>query len=139
MECSECHLGSEGTPDVGSYRGLNSMCLKCHAEFGGPFPFEHQATVDYGTDHGGCIACHNPHGSVNPALLEQPYEAPHYQTCTQCHSVPLHNYNVNHGDEWAGVSCLECHSDVHGSYTSKNFLSTSLESQGCFAAGCHSR
>ncbi|PJA76694.1 hypothetical protein CO151_01930 [bacterium CG_4_9_14_3_um_filter_65_15] len=139
MQCSSCHLGSEGNPDVGSYRGLNTMCLKCHAEFQGPFPYEHQATVDYGTEGGGCVACHSPHGSVNPQLLKQPYEAPLFPACTQCHSVALHNNNSNHGNEWKGVSCTECHVDVHGSYTNKNFLSTALEAQGCFAAGCHSR
>jgi hypothetical protein len=53
--------------------------------------------------------------------------------------VPLHNYNSQHGDAWAGVACAECHTDIHGSYTSRIFATPALEAQGCFAAGCHSR
>ncbi len=139
LQCSSCHLEADESIATAARQGTNAICLTCHAEFQGPFPYEHQATVDYGTDEGGCISCHEPHGSYVPQLLKQPYEAPNYQTCTQCHSVPLHNNNINHGTEWAGVSCSECHVDIHGSYTNKNFLSTALEAQGCFAAGCHSR
>ena len=139
LQCSSCHLATDDRMAALAMQGTNAVCLDCHAEFQGPFPFEHQATVDYGTEEGGCIACHDPHGSYVPRLLRQPYEAPHYQACTQCHIVPLHNYNSQHGSDWAGVSCSECHVDIHGSYTDKNFLTSALEAQGCFAAGCHSR
>ncbi|MBE0566040.1 MAG: hypothetical protein IH621_08795 [Krumholzibacteria bacterium] len=139
LQCSSCHLATDDRPAELAMQGTNAACLTCHNQFQGPFPYEHQAAVDYGTDEGGCIACHDPHGSYVPRLLKQPYEAPHYQTCTQCHVVPLHNYNSFHGSQWAGVSCTECHVDIHGSYTNKNFLTTALEGQGCFAAGCHSR
>jgi len=139
LKCSSCHLATDDRMAELAMQGTNAVCLNCHAEFQGPFPYEHQAAVDYGTDEGGCIACHDPHGSYVPRLLKQPYEAPHYQTCTQCHVVPLHNYNSNHGSDWAGMSCTECHVDIHGSYTNKNFLTSALEGQGCFAAGCHSR
>jgi predicted CXXCH cytochrome family protein len=112
--------------------------MDCHNEFQGPFPFEHQATVDYSTEEGGCINCHDPHGSAQPRMLKQPYEAPHFQLCTQCHGVPpLHNQNARHGDRWAGLACNDCHTDIHGSYTSRVFLSESLEAEGCFTAGCH--
>ena len=139
MQCSSCHLSGDDRMSELAMQGTNDVCLECHAEFKGPFPFEHQATVDYGTDEGGCIACHEPHGSYVPRLLKQPYEAPHYQACTQCHVVPLHNFNSFHGDQWAGVNCSECHVDIHGSYDNKKFLTPALEAQGCFAAGCHSR
>ena len=65
------------------------------------------------------------------------YEPPHYQLCTQCHSVPGHNNNTYHGTQWAGVACNDCHVDIHGSFTSRLYLSTSLQSAGCFNAGCH--
>lgn len=139
LQCSSCHLATDDRMAELALQGTNAVCLNCHAEFQGPFPHEHQATVDYGTEEGGCIACHDPHGSYVPRLLRQPYEAPHYQACTQCHVVPLHNYNSQHGSDWAGVSCSDCHVDIHGSYTNKNFLTSALEAQGCFAAGCHSR
>ena len=55
----------------------------------------------------------------------------------QCHSIPKHMNNVNHGTQWAGVPCNECHVDVHGSYESRHLLDPALGSQGCFAVGCH--
>ncbi len=136
LKCSDCHMTLDQTRRPLSRNGTN-VCTKCHAEFEGPFPFEHQATVDYSTEEGGCISCHEPHGSSLPRMLNQPYEPPNFQLCTQCHSVPGHNLNPMHGTQWAGVPCNECHTDIHGSYVSHLFLSESLQSRGCFNAGCH--
>jgi DmsE family decaheme c-type cytochrome len=139
MECTACHLaGDDGLAPLSRLRA-NESCLECHREFQGPFPHDHLAAVDYATEEGACIACHEPHGSFVPRLLKQPYEAPHYQLCSQCHVVPRHQYNSFHGSDWAGVACNECHVDIHGSYDNRFFLSRTLEAQGCFAAGCHSR
>ncbi|HMB68818.1 MAG TPA: cytochrome c3 family protein [bacterium] len=138
VKCSECHLTLDETSRELSRNGTNAACVKCHAEFGGPFPFEHQATLDYSTEEGGCLSCHAAHGSSQPRMLTQPYESPHFQLCTQCHMVPPgHNQNSFHGSMWAGIACNECHSDVHGSYTSRNLLSPSLQGLGCNTAGCH--
>ena len=140
LQCSSCHLSTDDAPAELARQGKDEVCLSCHAEFQGPFPYDHVAAVDYETQEGGCTACHDPHGSYEPRLLKQPYEAPHFQTCTQCHIIPPgHAYNSNHGDQWANMSCTECHSDIHGSYDNRLFLSAALEAQGCFAAGCHSR
>ncbi len=139
VSCSDCHLQDDDQMAPLAIHGSSAVCLKCHGEYQGPFPYDHQAAVDYSVEDGGCTSCHDPHGSYEPMLLKQPYQAPHFQLCSQCHVVPLHNYNTQHGSEWAGVSCAECHTDIHGSYTNRNFLTTALEAQGCFAAGCHSR
>ena len=139
MSCTDCHLATDDRMAALSRRGRNEACTTCHPEFRGPFPFEHQATLDYATAEGGCVTCHDPHGSSLPMLLKQPYDPPHQPLCTQCHIVPRHNFNNQHGAEFAGVSCAECHVDVHGSYTSRLLLSPTLEAQGCFAVGCHSR
>jgi DmsE family decaheme c-type cytochrome len=136
VKCSECHMTLDETRTELSFNGTG-VCLECHAEFEGPFPFEHQAALDYSTDEGGCLACHDPHGSYLPRLLKQPYEAPHFQLCAQCHSVPRHNLNSMHGTQWSGVPCSDCHTDIHGSFTSRRFLSESLEGEGCFTVGCH--
>ncbi|HEU4333788.1 MAG TPA: cytochrome c3 family protein [Candidatus Eisenbacteria bacterium] len=137
VKCSECHMTLDETRRELSLNGTNA-CMKCHAEFQGPFPYEHQATVDYSTEEGGCVSCHEPHGSYLPRMLRQPYEPPHFQLCTQCHAVPSrHNNNLQHGTAWAGLSCSECHTDVHGSYSNRLFLSETLVGQGCFTAGCH--
>jgi DmsE family decaheme c-type cytochrome len=136
VKCSECHLTLDRTARELSLNGTNA-CFECHAEFRGPFPYEHQATVDYSVEEGGCLNCHNPHGSSQPRMLNQPYDSPHFQLCSQCHAVPLHNNNSFHGTQWAGIACSECHTDIHGSYVSRKFLSESLQGQGCFNVGCH--
>lgn len=137
VNCMDCHKEVAQSPKQGHPSGPGETCVTCHAEFRGPFPFEHQAAVEYSTQEGGCLNCHNPHGSQYPRLLRQSYDAPHYSLCTQCHSVPKHLNNVNHGTQWAGIPCNECHADIHGSYTSRNLLDPSLEAQGCTKAGCH--
>jgi len=137
VTCSDCHMSVSQSAKQHVATGPGATCVRCHAVFEGPFPFEHQAAVDYSTEEGGCLNCHAPHGSAQPRLLTQPYEPPHYDLCTQCHVVPGHEFNSNHGTQWAGMACNECHVDVHGSYTSRHLLSPALEAQGCFAMGCH--
>ena len=137
VSCSECHLSLDRAATGLASDGTN-VCTSCHMEFEGPFPFEHQATLGYSTQEGGCMACHEPHGSAEPRMLKQPYEPPHFQLCTQCHSFPArHNFNQQHGDRFAGLDCNACHTDIHGSYVSSKFLSESLEAEGCFTSGCH--
>ena len=83
--------------------------------------------------------CHAAHGSDQPRMMRQPYEPPHFQLCSQCHSVPpKHNLNSFHGDRWAGLPCSNCHVDIHGSYTSRWFLGKELEAEGCTRPSCHS-
>jgi DmsE family decaheme c-type cytochrome len=136
VDCTDCHKTMDaGTRDM-SHNG-SRMCTSCHGEFQGPFPYEHQATVDYSTEEGGCMNCHDPHGSYLPRMLKQPYQAPDFQLCKQCHVVPGHQMNSHHGTQWANIACNECHVDIHGSYTSRNFLSESLRDRGCLKAGCH--
>jgi len=139
IDCVDCHLMAESEMAQLERFGKNGACMKCHAEFQGPFPYDHQAAVDYSTEEGGCINCHDPHGSYVSRMLTQPYEAPHFQLCTQCHVVPLHNDNSQHGSDFDGVSCSECHVDIHGSYTSQRYYPPTLEAQGCFTGGCHSQ
>jgi DmsE family decaheme c-type cytochrome len=136
IRCTECHLTLDETRQALSQNGTN-VCMKCHGEFEGPFLYEHQATLDFSTDEGGCLSCHEPHGSHLPRMLKQPFEPPHYALCTQCHSVPRHNSNAKHGTAWAGMPCNDCHTDIHGSYDNRLFVNESLKSQGCFKAGCH--
>jgi len=136
LKCSDCHMTLDVTRRPLSRDGTN-VCFKCHAELAGPFPFEHPATLDFSTEEGGCISCHDPHGSSLPRMLKQPYEPPRFQLCRQCHSIPGHGFNPMHGTAWAGKPCSDCHVDIHGSYVSQRFFSESLLSQGCFNAGCH--
>jgi DmsE family decaheme c-type cytochrome len=137
VACSDCHVDVFQSTKQHTANGPGEVCVTCHAQFQGPFPFEHPAAVGYSTEEGGCLNCHAAHGSQFPRLLKQSYESPHFALCSQCHSVPKHLNNMKHGTQWAGVPCNECHSDIHGSYTHRNLLDPSLESQGCLKAGCH--
>jgi DmsE family decaheme c-type cytochrome len=137
MKCTECHLSLDLTHRDLEFRGTGEVCFKCHNQFQGPFPFEHQATVDYSTEEGGCMNCHEAHGSDVPRMLTQSYEGPHYELCAQCHVVPKHQMNSYHGAQWAGRACNECHVDIHGSYYNRFFLTPALEAQGCATLGCH--
>jgi DmsE family decaheme c-type cytochrome len=137
VSCTDCHLSGDDGMAGATRRDVNATCGKCHAALRGPFPHEHAATLDYSVEDGGCLNCHDPHGSPLPRLLKQPYTAPHFQLCSQCHTVPGHQFNSFHGNEWAGVACSECHVDIHGSYTNRDLLTPALQPRGCFAAGCH--
>ena len=137
IKCSDCHKTLDETSRRLSQNGTN-VCVGCHAEVEGPYPYEHEATLDFSTQEGGCLNCHAAHGSDNPKMLTQPYEPPNFLLCTQCHAVPpCHNFNPEHGTRWAGRACNTCHSDVHGSYDNRYFLDQSIRAQGCLAAGCH--
>lgn len=140
VACRDCHIEiAQSKKQRNTMGGPGESCLKCHGEMQGPFPYEHEAAVNYSVNEGGCMNCHNPHGSTWPKLLKQSYQAPHYSLCSQCHSVPKHLNNYQHGTQWAGVPCGDCHVDVHGSYTSRFLLDPSLETQGCYlgGGGCH--
>lgn len=136
VKCTDCHTTLDRTSKALTYNGT-SVCLDCHGEFAGPFPFQHQATMDHSTDEGGCLSCHEPHGSHLPRMMKQPYEPPHYPLCSQCHSVPRHFSNSMHGTAWAAMACNDCHTDIHGSYDNRLFVNESLKAQGCFNSGCH--
>jgi DmsE family decaheme c-type cytochrome len=101
MSCADCHDPHGGTA-ANNLRAsnLNDLCFQCHAEYQGPFTFQHAPVVE------SCTKCHTSHGSMQRSLLavSQP------TLCLQCHAghhngsgVPLLN------------GCTSCHSSIHGS------------------------
>jgi len=115
MACTECHNTHGSAAKRLMVRPtVNQTCYTCHAEKRGPFAWEHAPVPE------DCTLCHKPHGSVNPALLKK---RPPY-LCQQCHSSNLHasaafTTNGLPGGTPSGFmlagSCLNCHSQVHGS------------------------
>nr|WP_037469023.1 DmsE family decaheme c-type cytochrome [Shewanella marina] len=118
MVCSDCHNphGSDSTDADLVKFDINQTCYSCHAEKRGPKLWEHAPVTE------NCVTCHNPHGSVNDAMLKA--RAP--QLCQQCHASDGHASNpyfgntnmggqVNNNAFTGGRSCLNCHSQVHGS------------------------
>ena len=115
MSCSECHNTHGSVANNLMIKPtLNQTCYTCHAEKRGPFTWEHAPVPE------DCALCHKPHGSVNPALLRKRPPL----LCQQCHSQighPSIAYTANGlpggtpSGFLLGGSCLNCHSQVHGS------------------------
>ncbi len=116
MSCSSCHSPHGSAAEFALRRNsVNETCYTCHAEKRGPYLWEHAPVTE------DCSNCHAPHGSSQPALLR--VRAP--LLCQQCHSQaghPTFAYgpdNLPGGSQpssyLAAGSCLNCHSQVHGS------------------------
>ena len=118
IKCSDCHdvHGTFGNNNIKATADQNAICTKCHAEARGPFVFEHAAVKG----EGGCVACHSPHGSQNPRLLNV---ANINQLCNQCHSPvsgsTVHGMNAGSAER---QPCINCHTFIHGSNINPAFL-----------------
>jgi DmsE family decaheme c-type cytochrome len=117
MACSDCH-SPHGSNSTGTLikPTVNQTCYTCHAEKRGPFLWEHAPVAE------DCTLCHHPHGSVNQARLKKNPPL----LCQQCHSVAGHPSVARTpaglpGGGGGGSafllagSCLNCHSQIHGS------------------------
>ena len=115
MACTNCHSPHGATTEQQLVRqSVNDTCFQCHAEKRGPFLWEHAPVAE------DCSNCHNPHGSNHPGMLAK--RAP--LLCQSCHSQSGHPSIAYDADGLAtgtpsqyllGQSCLNCHSQVHGS------------------------
>ena len=133
MKCSDCHNvhGSIG-PKLAKRDSTNDTCFTCHAEKRGPFVHQHEPVVE------DCSNCHNPHGSTVAAMLTTRPPV----LCQQCHTphvageigalggqpgvftqpgpgqnpaVMANSSGKNVVNLWQGRSCMNCHTQVHGS------------------------
>lgn len=117
MSCSGCHSPHGSTADAMLVKPtLNQTCYTCHAEKRGPVLWEHQPVTE------DCSLCHTPHGSVREAMLNKSPAL----LCQQCHSPAGHPSVARTSNSLPGGSaggsifvvagsCLNCHSQVHGS------------------------
>jgi DmsE family decaheme c-type cytochrome len=115
MICTDCHDPHGSVADALLVRDTaNELCVSCHAEYRGPMLFDHAPVSE------DCTLCHEAHGSVHQALLNRP--AP--LLCQSCHSQRGHpslsftDDSLSNGNPSAmvlGRSCVNCHTQVHGS------------------------
>ncbi len=115
MACTDCHNPHGSTSEhLLAKANVVDTCTNCHAEKRGPFLWEHEPVSD------SCTNCHNPHGSSVDRLLT--LRAPFL--CQGCHQDAFHPSTLYSGDDippigaaqqLLGQSCLNCHSQVHGS------------------------
>ena len=121
MECVDCHNPHGDLPPRDMRRvGANEIaCLKCHGDKRGPFPFEH-APVRLSA----CSSCHEPHGSANPRMLARHDVS---LLCLECHTTTMGRIGGTppafHDLRTARFrNCTVCHSRIHGSFVSRDFL-----------------
>lgn len=115
MSCGDCHSTHGENSDLLLVKQTaNQTCFTCHAEQRGPYLWEHAPVSE------DCGNCHDPHGSNQPAMLSM--RAP--LLCQGCHSqaghpsLPQDESGLASGlpsQFLLGQSCLNCHSEVHGS------------------------
>lgn len=135
IRCVDCH-------DLSSIKnaefeiGFDWRCQTCHEEIAGPFLYEHPVTYSHLVEGGSCMECHEPHGSVNDRLLRQTTRA----LCFQCHNTPP-GHATMHSGLGSKHDCVQCHSEIHGSYSNSLLLDPDLGSKmfpDCYQSGCHS-
>ena len=121
IACVDCHNPHGGLPGppVRRVSANEPVCLKCHADKRGPFPFEH-APVRLEP----CSTCHEPHGSSNPRMLVRHDVS---QLCLECHAGSLSTLGgfppAFHDLRSARFqNCTVCHSKIHGSHVSRDLL-----------------
>lgn len=112
MTCSSCHNPHGGNgPNLLNESSINLTCFTCHQEKRGPFVWEHMPVRE------NCANCHDPHGSNFRPLLKQKLPF----LCQQCHMQVFHPGDLYDGRKLGGTSrlggksCINCHSQVHGS------------------------
>jgi DmsE family decaheme c-type cytochrome len=116
MSCSSCHNPHGSMSNVKALKvgsSVNESCTTCHTEMRGPVLWEHTPVRE------NCATCHDPHGSSNDRMLvvRQP------MLCQRCHIAQKHPATMYDTDEITvkksnrmfGRSCVNCHSQVHGS------------------------
>ena len=132
VRCVDCHM-LDGTEDQLLAVGLDWRCQNCHSDLSGPFLYEHPVVYAHLVEGGGCTECHQPHGSPNDRLLKQPGDG----VCLQCHGTPP-VHRIAHAGIATRFACVDCHSDIHGSFDNKKLLDPALGAKMVFdCSECH--
>ncbi len=107
MKCSDCHNNHGSENNNLNKPTLNDVCFECHAEYQGPFVYEHKPVFE------DCSICHDPHGTIANNLLKQSQPF----LCLRCHRGHKRNPKIGPHPSVAAflTSCTQCHAQVHGS------------------------
>jgi DmsE family decaheme c-type cytochrome len=116
LTCSSCHNPHGSISNVKALKvgtSVGESCVSCHAEMRGPMLWEHAPVRE------SCTTCHDPHGSSQDRMLV----ARMPMLCQRCHVATRHPatiydnnaITVNKSNRMFGRSCVNCHSNVHGS------------------------
>jgi DmsE family decaheme c-type cytochrome len=108
VACTNCHKVMENVSPKSQLAKVNEIetCGTCHLQKRAQTMRSSHMPVREGKMT--CTSCHNPHGSVTPALLK---EASLNDTCFTCHAEKRGPFLWNH--QPVIESCTNCH-DPHG-------------------------
>lgn len=97
--CNACH---DKTQESGLIKPKNQLCFVCH-------PNILKGGVTHGPAAvGGCLECHEPHSSTNPALMKTEKA----KLCVGCHKEKRLAQAMHEKVSSNGMYCMDCH-DPH--------------------------
>ncbi len=100
MGCVDCHDPHGGRAGNNlRAANVNELCLGCHAQYRGPFSYQHPPVTE------NCLNCHNSHGSPNTNMLSISEPA----LCLQCHAGHHNGAGLP-----LAARCTNCHGSIHG-------------------------
>jgi DmsE family decaheme c-type cytochrome len=125
VACASCHNIHSGHDKVRDKLTQPEVCFTCHAgqRIKVNKPWHHPVIEGQMT----CTDCHNPHGSMGPALMKRDTVV---DTCYTCHAEKRGPFVHDHPP--VDENCAICH-DVHGT-TTENLLKTR---QPFLCQSCH--
>ena len=109
VSCSDCHnpMGKFSVEGLTAKQSINQTCATCHQDVRQQFNRRSHMPLPEGQM--ACVDCHNPHGTMNAALLKTDTVN---ETCYQCHAEKRGPFLFEHAP--VRDSCLNCHTP-HGS------------------------
>ncbi|WP_396937047.1 DmsE family decaheme c-type cytochrome [Mycolicibacterium sp.] len=109
LSCSDCHnpMARFSAEGLMAQRSISDTCATCHRDIRQQFNRRSHMPLPEGQIS--CADCHNPHGTINQALMKTDTVN---ETCYQCHAEKRGPFLFEHAP--VRDTCLNCHTP-HGS------------------------